>query len=89
MAFSIEDAYLCVSLTEPFDGDGVSQLVATIITQQPLRVETMQRAVFTIGHSTHTLERFIALLALHGITAVVDVRSKPYAARIRSSTGKP
>jgi uncharacterized protein (DUF488 family) len=38
----------------------------------------MQPTVFTIGHSTHTSERFIALLQLHEITAVGDVRSKPY-----------
>jgi uncharacterized protein (DUF488 family) len=37
----------------------------------------MQPTIFTIGHSTHTLERFISLLSLHGITAVCDVRSKP------------
>jgi uncharacterized protein (DUF488 family) len=34
--------------------------------------------VFTIGHSTHPLERLIALLKLHRITALGDVRSKPY-----------
>lgn len=38
----------------------------------------MQEAVFTIGHSTHPQERFIALLHQHGITALCDVRSKPY-----------
>jgi uncharacterized protein (DUF488 family) len=38
----------------------------------------MQETVFTIGHSTHALERFAALLRLHEITAVGDVRSKPY-----------
>ena len=38
----------------------------------------MQQTVFTIGHSTHTQERFIELLKLHGITALCDVRSKPY-----------
>lgn len=38
----------------------------------------MQRSVFTIGHSTHSQERFIGLLSAHGITAVCDVRSKPY-----------
>jgi uncharacterized protein (DUF488 family) len=38
----------------------------------------MSQIVFTIGHSTHTLERLIALLRLHGITAVGDVRSRPY-----------
>jgi len=38
----------------------------------------MQDGVFTIGHSTHSLEQFIALLQQHGITAVGDVRSKPF-----------
>ncbi len=34
--------------------------------------------VFTIGHSTHALPAFIALLQKHGITALADVRSAPY-----------
>jgi uncharacterized protein (DUF488 family) len=34
--------------------------------------------VFTIGHSNHSLDVFIRLLAGHGITALCDVRSKPY-----------
>jgi hypothetical protein len=34
----------------------------------------MQRSVFTMGHFTHTLERFIALLKLHDIIALGDVR---------------
>lgn len=34
--------------------------------------------VFTIGHSTHTVAEFLALLRQHGITAVGDVRSRPY-----------
>ncbi|MGD0578939.1 MAG: DUF488 domain-containing protein, partial [Bryobacteraceae bacterium] len=38
----------------------------------------MQQSVFTVGHSTHPRERFISLLSLHGITALCDVRSKPY-----------
>lgn len=38
----------------------------------------MQNTVFTIGHSTHPQERFIALLRQHGVTALCDVRSKPY-----------
>jgi uncharacterized protein (DUF488 family) len=38
----------------------------------------MSGAVFTIGHSTHTLERFLELLRLHAIAAVGDVRSQPY-----------
>jgi uncharacterized protein (DUF488 family) len=38
----------------------------------------MQEAVFTIGHSTHPQDRFISLLQQQGITALCDVRSKPY-----------
>ena len=34
--------------------------------------------LFTIGHSTHTVEYFIELLKQHSITAVCDVRSNPY-----------
>jgi|SRR5690348_6987582 len=38
----------------------------------------IQNVVFTIGHSTHPQERFIALLREYGITALCDVRSNPY-----------
>jgi len=38
----------------------------------------MEITLFTIGHSTHPQERFIELLRQHDITAVCDVRSKPY-----------
>ena len=34
--------------------------------------------LYTIGHSTHSIEEFIKLLAMHSITAVCDVRSTPY-----------
>ncbi len=34
--------------------------------------------LFTIGHSNHTIERFVGLLQRHGITALADVRSTPY-----------
>jgi uncharacterized protein (DUF488 family) len=33
--------------------------------------------IFTIGHSTHSSERFLTLLAQHGIEAVVDIRRFP------------
>src|SRR5450432_367331 len=38
----------------------------------------MNRIVYTIGHSTHTVERFTELLAMHRIATVCDVRSNPY-----------
>lgn len=33
--------------------------------------------VFSIGHSTHALERFVALLQAHAIARVIDVRRLP------------
>ena len=38
----------------------------------------MQEVVFTVGHSTHPQEHLIGLLVQHNITAVCDIRSKPY-----------
>ena len=35
-------------------------------------------SVYTIGHSTHPIERFLQLLRMHAITVVGDVRSAPY-----------
>jgi len=34
--------------------------------------------IYTIGHSTHTIDKFIELLLMHEISAVCDVRSHPY-----------
>jgi uncharacterized protein (DUF488 family) len=34
--------------------------------------------VFSVGHSTHTYDRFLALLRHAGVTAVADVRTAPY-----------
>jgi len=52
--------------------------------------------VFTIGHSTHSIERFTELLDAFSITCVCDVRSTPYSRRnpqfnretLRDSLGK-
>lgn len=38
----------------------------------------MPRTLFTIGHSTHAVEHFIALLKKHDVQAICDVRSVPY-----------
>lgn len=38
----------------------------------------MSSEIFTIGHSTHSIEKFIDLLSTHGIQVVVDVRSSPF-----------
>ncbi|HEY5329402.1 MAG TPA: DUF488 domain-containing protein [Acidobacteriaceae bacterium] len=45
-----------------------------------MAVETKDAALrfFTIGHSSHPTERFVALLRQHSIDVVVDTRSAPY-----------
>jgi uncharacterized protein (DUF488 family) len=47
--------------------------MASIVQDQP--------TVFTIGHSNHSSERFLALLRGSGITAIADVRSIPRSRR--------
>ena len=37
--------------------------------------------LYTIGHSTHPLERFLELLAQHGIAVLADIRSFPSSRR--------
>ncbi|SRR5579871_6218611 len=38
---------------------------------------TSKLSLFTIGHSTHSLEEFLALLARHDIEALLDIRRFP------------
>jgi uncharacterized protein (DUF488 family) len=40
-------------------------------------MEKFPLTIFTIGHSTRTLEEFIELLNIYGVTLVVDVRTVP------------
>jgi uncharacterized protein (DUF488 family) len=45
----------------------------------PTRQQAQQRLrVLTIGHSNHSMEKFLELLALHSVQVVADVRSSPY-----------
>ena len=37
-----------------------------------------EHEVLTIGQSSHSIEKFIELLRLHGVTTVADVRSTPF-----------
>jgi uncharacterized protein (DUF488 family) len=37
--------------------------------------------VYTVGHSNHSIEKFLGLLSANGITAVADVRSRPFSRR--------
>lgn len=43
------------------------------MTEAPRRLQ-----LFTVGHSNHALETFLALLRQHGIECVADVRSRPF-----------
>jgi uncharacterized protein (DUF488 family) len=38
--------------------------------------------LFTIGHSTHSLEQFLALLRLHSVVSLADVRRHPGSRRL-------
>lgn len=40
--------------------------------------ETSQPTIFSIGHSTHSYERFLELIRNAGVTAIADVRTSPY-----------
>src|SRR5262245_11263465 len=39
--------------------------------------KAMQPYLYTIGHSTHSLDGFLGLLARHGIEALADIRRYP------------
>lgn len=47
------------------------------MTASSVRHSSRSPVVFTIGHSTRSLEEFVALLQPHGIELVVDVRTVP------------
>jgi uncharacterized protein (DUF488 family) len=40
-------------------------------------VSPARSPLFTIGHSTRTIQEFVALLRAHGMTRVIDVRTVP------------
>jgi uncharacterized protein (DUF488 family) len=46
----------------------------------PLNSTLIKRmsTLYTIGHSTHSIERFLDLLSTHQISAIADVRSMPF-----------
>lgn len=37
-----------------------------------------RRGLFTIGHSNHSMETFVVLLAQHGVVVLVDTRTSPF-----------
>lgn len=49
----------------------------------------MSNKLYTIGHSNHDIDAFIALLRQHGVTALADVRSTPYSRYMPHFCQKP
>ena len=43
----------------------------------PQEAHWPEGAIFTVGHSTLPIERFIALLHTYGITCLADIRTVP------------
>ena len=41
-----------------------------------------ERAIYSVGHSNHSLERFFELIQSAGITALVDTRSHPFSRHV-------
>ncbi|KAA9010042.1 DUF488 domain-containing protein [Histidinibacterium aquaticum] len=39
-------------------------------------------SIFTVGHSTHSMDKFLQLLKAHQVTAIADVRSSPYSRHV-------
>lgn len=46
-------------------------------------------SVYTIGHSTRSIESFLALLAKYGVSAIADVRSSPYSRHVPHFSREP
>jgi hypothetical protein len=56
--------------------------------QQPARTDIatpdrqrLSSRLFTIGHSNHAIDRYLALLRQVQVTAIADVRSSPFSQR--------
>jgi len=47
------------------------------MSQFRLKGGVLKRALLTIGHSTHPIEEFLAMLEAHGVDVLADVRTVP------------
>jgi len=63
---------------QPAIRPNVAALSQAILIRDLLPDERSVTTIYTIGHSNHQPEDFLALLRQHGIEIVVDVRSSPY-----------
>ena len=47
------------------------------VNRAPAKGRTLPAAVFTIGHSTQSLDEFLAILRAHGVKRLIDIRTIP------------
>src|SRR5208283_1460394 len=65
----------------------IPSIMERMETQKQMVPGSAGRRLFSVGHSNHDLERFMRLLQNAGITAVADVRSRPYSGRFPHFNG--
>jgi len=80
---ALRDALLPRLLNGEIDVSALDSPVGEVVeigrpADKPTPDAKTKNVIYTIGHSNHPIDRFIALLRQHGITAVADVRSSPY-----------
>ena len=46
-------------------------------------------ALFSVGHSSRTIEEFVAMMTENGISAIADVRSQPHSHRYPHFNAEP
>ncbi|MGF1583423.1 MAG: DUF488 family protein [Gemmataceae bacterium] len=71
-----DNLLLCVGLTREYEGYH-HKIVATVL-EEAIMSSQPSPTIYTIGHSNHEMDTFLALLKQHKITALVDVRSDPH-----------
>ncbi len=71
-----DNMLLCISLTREFQGHH-HKIIATVL-EEAIMSSQSPSTIYTIGHSNHEMDTFLALLKQHQITAVADVRSDPH-----------
>ncbi|KAB8123113.1 DUF488 domain-containing protein [Komagataeibacter medellinensis] len=59
----------------------------TVSTPDTQNTDKFFKPFYTVGHSTHSLPDFIAILRHYNITMIVDVRAFPYSRRNRDFDG--
>ena len=76
-SYDLAECYLTISLGRTVQGTLLQ--VGRCRNGKTMMADAMREGtIYTIGHSTHGIKNFVALLKRHRINAVADVRSVPY-----------